>query len=83
MAVLYDSDTNNSIRLPISFNGKSCTDDYGCEELTNETLFMLKVTVMHLKLQCMKNQICNIYHIANTEYFIINIKKIKMMEFKY
>ena len=46
------SDTNNSIRLPISFNGKSCTDDYGCEELTNgDTVYVegysdaFKVTV--------------------------------------
>ena len=46
------SDTNNSIRLPVSFNGKSCTDDYGCEELSNgDTVYVegysdaFKVTV--------------------------------------
>ena len=29
------SDQNNSIRLPISFNGKNCMDEYGCDELMN------------------------------------------------
>jgi hypothetical protein len=27
------SDKNNSVKLPISKNGKSCTGDYGCDEL--------------------------------------------------
>ena len=29
------SDKNNSVKLPISKNGKSCTGDYGCDELFN------------------------------------------------
>jgi len=29
------SDKNNSVKLPISKNGKSCTADYGCDELFN------------------------------------------------
>lgn len=29
------SDQNNSIRLPVSFNGKSCMDEYGCDEILN------------------------------------------------
>jgi len=29
------SDKNNSIRLPITFNGKSCTSEYGCDNLYN------------------------------------------------
>ena len=29
------SDKNNSIRLPITFNGKSCTAEYGCDSLYN------------------------------------------------
>ena len=29
------SDKNNSIRLPITFNGKSCTNEYGCDNLYN------------------------------------------------
>lgn len=28
------SDQNNAIRLPVSFNGKSCMDEYGADELT-------------------------------------------------
>lgn len=28
------SDQNNSIRLPMSFKGKNCMDEYGCDELT-------------------------------------------------
>ena len=27
------SDQNNSIKIPLSFNGKSCMDEYGCEEI--------------------------------------------------
>lgn len=29
------SDSNNSIKLPISQNGKSCTNEYGCDNLYN------------------------------------------------
>ena len=29
------SDQNNSIKLPISRNGKSCTNEYGCDKLYN------------------------------------------------
>tara|TARA_X000000368_G_scaffold387351_1_gene348016 strand:- start:1743 stop:2369 length:627 start_codon:yes stop_codon:yes gene_type:complete len=29
------SDKNNSVKLPISKNGKSCTGNYGCDELFN------------------------------------------------
>jgi hypothetical protein len=29
------SDQNNSIKLPISKNGRSCTNEYGCDELYN------------------------------------------------
>ena len=29
------SDQNNSIKLPISQNGKSCTSEYGCNQLYN------------------------------------------------
>jgi hypothetical protein len=29
------TDKNNMIRLPVSKNGKSCTNDYGCDELFN------------------------------------------------
>ena len=29
------SDQNNSVRLPLSFNGKNCMDEYGCDELVN------------------------------------------------
>ena len=29
------SDQNNSVRIPISHNGKSCMDEYGCDELFN------------------------------------------------
>ncbi len=29
------SDQNNSIKLPITFKGKSCTNEYGCENLYN------------------------------------------------
>lgn len=29
------SDQQNSLRLPISKNGKSCTNEYGCDELYN------------------------------------------------
>tara|TARA_Y100000741_G_scaffold81200_2_gene59517 strand:- start:1267 stop:1773 length:507 start_codon:yes stop_codon:yes gene_type:complete len=35
------SDQNNSVRLPVSFNGKNCMDEYGCDELTNgDTVFV-------------------------------------------
>lgn len=35
------TDKNNMIRLPISRNGKSCTNDYGCDELFNgDTVFV-------------------------------------------
>ena len=29
------SDSNNSVKLPISQNGRSCTDEYGCDSLYN------------------------------------------------
>jgi hypothetical protein len=29
------SDQNNSVKLPISQNGKSCTNEYGCNRLYN------------------------------------------------
>lgn len=29
------SDKNNMVKLPISKNGRSCTNDYGCDELFN------------------------------------------------
>lgn len=29
------SDQNNSMRLPVSRNGKSCTNEYGCDKLYN------------------------------------------------
>ena len=29
------SDQNNSIKLPITFKGKSCTNEYGCDNLYN------------------------------------------------
>ena len=35
------SDQNNAIRLPVSLNGKSCMDEYGCNELTNgDTVYL-------------------------------------------
>ena len=30
-----NSDQQNSMRLPVSKNGKSCTNDYGCDKLYN------------------------------------------------
>lgn len=46
------SDYNNSVKLPVVKNGKSCTNEYGCDELTNgETVYVegynqaFKVTV--------------------------------------
>lgn len=29
------SDQNNSVKLPISYKGKSCTNEYGCDEISN------------------------------------------------
>ena len=29
------SDQNNSMKLPVSRNGKSCTNEYGCDKLYN------------------------------------------------
>jgi hypothetical protein len=29
------SDQNNSIKLPINYNGRSCTNEYGCDKLYN------------------------------------------------
>lgn len=29
------SDSNNAIKLPISFKSKSCTNEYGCDEVSN------------------------------------------------
>jgi Family of unknown function (DUF5755) len=29
------SDQNNSIKLPINYNGRSCTNEYGCDQLYN------------------------------------------------
>ena len=29
------TDNNNVVKLPISSNGRSCTDEYGCDELSN------------------------------------------------
>lgn len=35
------SDKNNSVKLPISKNGKSCTGDYGCDEIfSGDNLFV-------------------------------------------
>lgn len=46
------TDNNNIVKLPISSNGRSCTDEYGCDELTNgDTVYvegyndMFKITV--------------------------------------
>ena len=29
------NDKNNAVKLPISFQGKSCTNEYGCNSLNN------------------------------------------------
>ena len=29
------SDSNNQIKLPVSFKSKSCTSEYGCDEISN------------------------------------------------
>ena len=29
------TDKNNSVKVPISKNGRSCTQEYGCDELMN------------------------------------------------
>ena len=29
------SDTNNSVKLPVSNRGKSCTNEYGCDNIYN------------------------------------------------
>jgi hypothetical protein len=35
------TDNNNVVKLPISSNGRSCTDEYGCDELTNgDTIYV-------------------------------------------
>jgi len=35
------SDNNNSVKLPVIKNGRSCTNEYGCDELNNgETVFV-------------------------------------------
>jgi|TARA_B100000795_G_scaffold270068_1_gene262457 hypothetical protein len=35
------SDKNNSIKLPVSRNGRSCTNEYGCDELFNgDTIYV-------------------------------------------
>tara|TARA_B100001094_G_C18146481_1_gene781042 strand:+ start:933 stop:1478 length:546 start_codon:yes stop_codon:yes gene_type:complete len=46
------TDNNNIVKLPISSNGRSCTDEYGCDELSNgDTVYvegyndMFKITV--------------------------------------
>ena len=46
------SDKNNSVKLPVSRNGKSCTNEYGCDNLYNgDTIYVegyndaFKVTV--------------------------------------
>lgn len=35
------SDQNNSIKLPVSYNGKNCTGEYGCDNLHNgDTIYV-------------------------------------------
>ena len=35
------SDQNNSVKLPVSSNGKSCTGEYGCDSLSNgDTVYL-------------------------------------------
>ena len=35
------TDNNNVVKLPISSNGRSCTDEYGCDELSNgDTIYV-------------------------------------------
>jgi hypothetical protein len=35
------SDQNNSVKLPVSSNGKSCTSEYGCDSLSNgDTVYL-------------------------------------------
>lgn len=29
------NDKSNAIKLPMSYNGRSCTSEYGCNELTS------------------------------------------------
>ena len=51
------SDKNNSVKLPVSRNGKSCTNEYGCDNLYNgDTIYVegyndaFKVTVYDTEL---------------------------------
>ena len=35
------SDQNNNVKLPVSYNGKSCTGEYGCSNLYNgDTIYV-------------------------------------------
>ena len=35
------NDKNNAIKLPVSFQGKSCTNEYGCNSLNNgDTIYV-------------------------------------------
>ena len=48
------SDKNNSIKLPVTNAGKSCTGEYGCDNLyTTATLCMSKAITTHSRSQCM------------------------------
>ena len=51
------SDKNNSVKLPVSRNGKSCTNEYGCDNLYNgDTIYVegyndaFKVTIYDTEL---------------------------------
>lgn len=42
------SNQNNSVKLPISRNGKSCTNDYGCDQLDNgDTIYIEGLNEAH------------------------------------
>ena len=60
------SDQNNSIKLPISNNGKSCTSEYGCDNLYNGDNVYVEGYNDAFKVTMYDNNVMkDIYHIYN------------------
>ena len=65
------TDKQNSIKLPISKNGKSCTQEYGCDEIMNGDVVYVEGYKDTLKLLFMIILNINIFILVNKYYLKI------------
>ena len=51
------NDSNNSVKLPITFKGRSCTSEYGCENLYNGDIVFVEGYNESFKVTAYDNQV--------------------------